>query len=61
MKTMTLTLHDGTRADLSIDENGDQTLTPWDGGEALSIHSTEGDQDKIDEIVLESQLESQED
>ena len=55
MDKKTLILKDGSRVDLTIDENGDQTLTPWEGGESLALHSTEGDQDRIDEIVLESQ------
>ena len=47
----TLTLPDGTRADLYVDGYGDRSIIPWDGEYALALHDSEGDADRINEIL----------
>lgn len=48
---MEITLTTGEKATLTIDSTGDRTLTPWEGGEALALRDSEGDGDKINELL----------
>lgn len=51
---MEITLITGEKATLTIDTTGDRTLTPWEGGEALALHDSEGDGDKISALLPEA-------
>jgi hypothetical protein len=50
-KTYTYSEPNGQKFDFSVDENGDRTLSPWEGGAALVLRDSEGDGDKINEIL----------
>lgn len=50
-RTSEITLSTGEHATLMIDENGDRTLIPYEGGNALSLRDSEGDADRIDHLL----------